>query len=119
MYHNPTLQREAVRGVKAGRHVTGAYATNAEGKAFPPFYIFNLTTESNDSIHVKIDWLVGLPSIEGRLGCLTRVESDNFLLFAHSTMNCSTLKLSSFHCIPICTRQQGLMRQQTNLTKDQ
>jgi hypothetical protein len=27
---------------------------------------------------VKIDWLVGLPLIEGRFGCPTCVESDSF-----------------------------------------
>jgi hypothetical protein len=32
-YHNPAFQRGAVRGVKSGRHVTGVYATNAEGEA--------------------------------------------------------------------------------------
>jgi hypothetical protein len=77
-YHNPSFQRGAVRGVKAGRHVTGAYATNAEGEALPPFYIFDSTAKSDDNFRVKIDWLVGLPSIEGRFGCPTRVESDSF-----------------------------------------
>jgi hypothetical protein len=77
-YHNPSFQRGAVRGVKAGRHVTAAYATNAEGEALPPFYIFDSTAKSDDNFRVKIDWLVGLPSIEGRFGCPTRVESDSF-----------------------------------------
>jgi hypothetical protein len=36
-YHDPTIQRGAERGVKAGRHVTGAYDTNADGEALPPF----------------------------------------------------------------------------------
>jgi hypothetical protein len=77
-YHNPAFQRGAVRGVKSGRHVTGVYATNAEGEALPPFYIFDSTAKSDENFRVKMDWLVGLPSIEGRFGCPTRIESDSF-----------------------------------------
>jgi hypothetical protein len=33
LYDNPTFQRGAIRGVKAGGHVTGVHATNAEGEA--------------------------------------------------------------------------------------
>ncbi|KAI2506187.1 hypothetical protein MHU86_8222 [Fragilaria crotonensis] len=77
-YHNPAFQRGAVRGVKSGRHVTGVYATNAEGEALPPFYIFDSTAKTDENFRVKVDWLVGLPSIEGRFGCPTRIESDSF-----------------------------------------
>jgi hypothetical protein len=77
-YHNPTFQRGGVRGVKAGRHVTGAYTTNTEGEALLPFYIFDSTAKSDENFRVKIDWLMGLPLIEGRLGCQTHVESDRF-----------------------------------------
>ncbi|KAI2494414.1 hypothetical protein MHU86_20097 [Fragilaria crotonensis] len=77
-YHNPTFQRGAVRGVKAGRHITGVYATNAEGEALPPLYIFDSNAKSEDKFRVKMDWLKGLPSIEGRFGCPTRVESDSY-----------------------------------------
>jgi hypothetical protein len=68
-YHNPSFQRGASRGVKSGRHVTGVYATNAEGEALPPFYIFDSTAKSDDNFRVKMDWLVGLPTVEGRFGC--------------------------------------------------
>jgi len=77
-YHNPAFQRGAVRGVKSGRHVTGVYATNAAGEALPPFYIFDSTAKSEDNFRVKIDWLVGLPSVTGRFGCPTLVDSDSF-----------------------------------------
>ncbi len=77
-YHNPAFQRGAARGVKSGRHVTGAYATNAAGEALPPLYIFDLTAKSEENSCVKMDWLVGLPSITGRFGCPTQVESDSF-----------------------------------------
>ena len=77
-YHNPSLQRGATRGVKAGRHVTGVYATNADGEALPPFYIFDSMAKSEENFRVKMDWLVGLPSITGRFGCPTQVESDSF-----------------------------------------
>ena len=77
-YHNPAFQRGAVRGVKSGRHVTGVYATNAEGEALPPFYIFDSTAKSDENFRFKMDWLVGLPSIEGRFGCPTRIEFDSF-----------------------------------------
>ena len=46
-YHNAAFQRGAARGVKSGRHVTGVYATNAEGEALPPFYIFDSTAKSD------------------------------------------------------------------------
>jgi hypothetical protein len=36
-YHKPAFQRDATRGVKSARHVTGAFATNAAGEALPPF----------------------------------------------------------------------------------
>ena len=77
-YHNPAFQRGASRGVKSGRHVTGVYATNAEGEALPPFYIFDSTAKSEENFRVKIDWLVGLPTIEGRFGCPSKEKYDSF-----------------------------------------
>ncbi len=78
-YHNPAFQRGAVRGVKSGRHVTGVYATNTAGEALPPFYMmFDLTAKSGENFCIKMDWLVGLPSITGRFGCPTQVKSDSF-----------------------------------------
>ena len=77
-YHNPAFQRGAARGVKSGQHVTGVYATNAAGEALPPFYIFDSTAKLEENFRVKMDWLVGLPSITGRFGCPTQVESDSF-----------------------------------------
>ena len=77
-YHNPMFQRGATRGVKSARHVTGAYATNAAGEALPPFYIFDSSAKSDDNFRVKVDWLVGLPTVTGRYGCPTRVDSDSF-----------------------------------------
>ena len=35
-YHNPAFQLGALRGVQSGHHVTGVYATNAEGEALSP-----------------------------------------------------------------------------------
>ena len=41
-YMNPLLQRGHKKTVKAGRHVTGVYATNSSaGEALPPIYIFD------------------------------------------------------------------------------
>lgn len=77
-YHDPTIQRGAARGVKAGRHVTGAYATNADGEALPPFYIFDSGAKSDSNFRVNTEWLVGLPSVRGRFGCPTMVESESF-----------------------------------------
>jgi hypothetical protein len=77
-YHDPTIQRGAARGVKAGRHVTGVYATNADGEALPPFYIFDSGAKSDANFRVNTEWLVGLPSIRGRFGCPTMVESESF-----------------------------------------
>ena len=67
-----------VRGVKSGQHFTGVYATNAEGEALPPFYIFDSTAKFDENFRVKVDWLAGLPLIEGRFGCPTCIESDCF-----------------------------------------
>ncbi|KAI2510989.1 hypothetical protein MHU86_3461 [Fragilaria crotonensis] len=77
-YHNPAFQRGASRGVKSGRHVTGVYATNAEGEALPLFYIFDSTAKSEENFRVKMDWLVGLPTIEGRFGCPSKEKYDSF-----------------------------------------
>ena len=77
-YHNPAFEWGAVRGVKSGRHVTGVYATNTAGEALPPFYIFDSTAKSGENFCIKMDWLVGLPSITGRFGCPTQVKSDSF-----------------------------------------
>ena len=77
-YHNPLLQRGATRGVKSARHVTGAYATNSAGEALPPFYIFDSSAKSDENFRVKVEWLVGLPSVTGRFGCPTQVESSSF-----------------------------------------
>ena len=76
--HNPLHQHGGTRGVKSARHVTGAYATNTAGEALPPFYIYDSSAKSDDNFRVKVDWLVGLPSVSGRYGCPTRVESNSF-----------------------------------------
>lgn len=78
MYHNPNLQRGYKRTVKAGRHVTGVYATNAAGEALPPMYIFDSSATMEKNFRVKVSWLEGLPTIEGRFGCPSRVESGSF-----------------------------------------
>jgi hypothetical protein len=77
-YHNPAMQRGATRGVKSARHVTGAYATNAAGEALPPFYIFDSSAKSTENFRVKVSWLEGLPTVCGRFGCPTDVESHSF-----------------------------------------
>ncbi len=77
-YHNPAFQRGATRGVKSARHVTGAYVTNAAGEALPPFFIFNSSAKSTENFCVKTLWLDGLPTVTGRFGCPTEVESGSF-----------------------------------------
>ena len=77
-YHNPFYQRGAVRGAKSARHVTGVYATNAAGEALPPFYIYDSSAKLDENFRVKVSWLEGLPSVSGRYGCPTLVESDSF-----------------------------------------
>ena len=78
MYHNPNLQRGSKRGVKSSRHVTGVYATNAGGESLPPMYIFDSCAKIDDNFRVKVQWLDGLPTVTGRYGCPTRVESSSF-----------------------------------------
>ena len=77
-YHNPSLPRGANRTVKSARHVTGAYATNAAGEALPPFYIFDSSAKSEENFRVRVSWLTGLPTVTGRFGCPTLVESSSF-----------------------------------------
>ena len=64
--------------MKSVRHVTGAYATNAAGEALPPFYVFDLSAKSTENFRVKILWLEGLPTVTGRFGCPSEVESGSF-----------------------------------------
>jgi hypothetical protein len=64
--------------VKSGRHITGVYAKNAKGEALPPFHIFDSTATSDENFCIKMDWLVGLPSIKGRFCCPTHIESESF-----------------------------------------
>jgi hypothetical protein len=78
-YHNPEFQRGTTRGVKSARHITVAYATNATGEALPPFYVFNcLSAKAAENFRVKVTWLEGLPTVTGRFGCPTEVESVSF-----------------------------------------
>ncbi len=77
-YHNPTFQRGANRAVKSARHVTGAYATNSGGEALPPMYIFDSSAKSDENFRVRVQWLEGLPTVTGRFGCPTEVESTSF-----------------------------------------
>ena len=79
-YYNPAFQRGASRSVKAGRHVTGVYATTSDGEALPPFYIFDSSTaqQSAENFCVKMDWITGLPTVEGRFGCPSKEAYDSF-----------------------------------------
>ncbi len=77
-YDNPAFQRGAARSVKSAQHVMGAYATNAAGEALPPFYIFDSCAKTSENFRVKVEWLVGLPSVTGRYGCPTIVDSGSF-----------------------------------------
>lgn len=77
-YHNPTFQRGPKRGVKSSRHVTGVYATSSAGEALPPMFIFDSGAKIEENFRVKMSWLDGLPTITGRFGCPTVVESSSF-----------------------------------------
>ncbi len=78
VYHNPNYQRGYKQNVKAGRHVTGVYATNAAGKVLPPMYIFNTGAKLEQNFRVKTKWLKGLPTIKGRFGCPELIEESSF-----------------------------------------
>ena len=78
VYHNPNYQRGYKRSVKAGRHVTGVYATNAAGEALPPMYIFDSGAKLEQNFRVKTTWLEGLPVIKGRFGCPELIEESSF-----------------------------------------
>lgn len=78
MYHNPRFHRGSKRGVKSSRHVTGVYATSAAGECIPPMYIFDSGAKVEDNFRVKMQWLEGLPTVTGRFGCPTMIESASF-----------------------------------------
>ncbi|KAI2493544.1 hypothetical protein MHU86_21011 [Fragilaria crotonensis] len=78
MYHNPQYQRGCRRSVKSSRHVTGVYATNAAGEVLPPMFIFDSNAKTDENFRVKNSWLEGLPTITGRFGCPTLIESSSF-----------------------------------------
>ena len=63
-YSNPKFHRGYKKTVKAGRHVTGVYATNAGGEALPPLYIFESGAKIHANFQVKLKWLSGLPLIK-------------------------------------------------------
>ena len=79
VYHNPDYQSGCKQSVKAGRHVTGAYATNAAGgDALPLMYIFDSGAKLEQNFRVKTKWLEGLPAIRGRFGCHELIEESSF-----------------------------------------
>jgi hypothetical protein len=78
VYHNTDFQWGFKRTVKAGRHVTGVYATNAAGEALPPMFIFDSGAKIEDSFRVKLSWLEGLPVTTGQFDCPTIVETASF-----------------------------------------
>ena len=78
VYSNPNLQRGYRKTVKAGRHVTGCYATNSAGEALPPLYIFDSGAKVEANYRVKLSWLNGLPEVTGRYGCPERVTQASF-----------------------------------------
>jgi hypothetical protein len=79
VYNNTNLhQRGYKKTVKQGQHVTGMHATNSAGKVLPPLYIFDSGAKIDSNYRAKLSWLEGLPVIEGRFGCLDRVEVASF-----------------------------------------
>lgn len=78
VYSNRKRQRGFKKTVKAGRHVTGVYATNAAGEALPPLYIFDSGAKIESNFRVKLSWLNGLPTISGRFGCPSTIEQSSY-----------------------------------------
>jgi hypothetical protein len=58
--------------------VTRVYATNAAGESLPPMYIFVSGAKIEENFRVKLQWLDGLPTITGRFGCPSQIESSSF-----------------------------------------
>jgi hypothetical protein len=78
-YHNKMYQRgPSRRSVKSTRHVNGVYVTNAGGESLPPMYIFYSSASTEENYCVKLEWLKGLPTITGRFGCPSVIESSSF-----------------------------------------
>ena len=88
VYHNPLFQRGSKRTVKSSRHVTGVYATNAAGESLPPMYIYDSGAKIEENFQVRLQWLDGLPSVQGRYGCPERIESGSFYsVRSHGSMD--------------------------------
>ena len=78
VYSNPKRQHGYKKTDKAGRHVTGVYATNPTGKALPLLYIFDSGAKTELNFRVKLSWLRGLPTITGRFGCPSTIKKASF-----------------------------------------
>ena len=78
VYHNPNYQRGYKRTLKAGRYVTGVYATDAARETLPPMYIFDSGAKLEHNFRVKTKWLEGLPVVTGRFGCPDLIEESSF-----------------------------------------
>jgi hypothetical protein len=105
-YHNPAFQRGAARGVKSGQHVTGVYATDAAGEVYLRFtYSIRQPSQKRTFVSRWIGLWACLRS-QGGLAAQLRSNPTVSLQFARvdqwmRSCSISTLKLSSFRCIPI------------------
>ena len=54
------------------------YATTSDGEALSPFYIFDSTAQLAENFCVKMDWITGLPTVEGRFVCTSKETYDSF-----------------------------------------
>jgi hypothetical protein len=56
MYHHPKRQQGYKQTVKAGRHVTGVYATISAAELLPPMYIFDSSATIDKNFRVRVSW---------------------------------------------------------------
>ncbi|KAI2492280.1 hypothetical protein MHU86_22287 [Fragilaria crotonensis] len=70
--------RGSKRGVKSSRHVTGVYKRMQLGNHYLQCTSFDSGAKVDANFRVKTKWLEGLPTVTGRFGCPTTVESSSF-----------------------------------------
>jgi hypothetical protein len=117
MHHYPKHQRGYKRTIKAGRHVTGVYATISAGELLPPMYIFDSSATIDKNFWVRVSWLDGLPEVQGRFGCPSRISSGSFVsniervilplypnisrtaTFDNKSGKCGAFVLTFLHCL--------------------
>jgi hypothetical protein len=67
--------------------------TQQPGEALPPFYIFDSCSKTSENYRVKVEWLVGLPSVMDVQPLSNEAAFMQFRQGDPWTIHCSTIIL--------------------------